>query len=249
MFTNEDLYNTRATQEELLAMMKDVHAFLEREKIAYSLNGGSMLGAVREKGFIPWDDDMDIMVDRHNFERILSAFGGCKGYTLKRDLWIYRIRRETDEQTDGYQPTVDIFVLDNVPENKLRWKWKVFRLKMLQGMMKKKPDYKKYSFIHKILVAGTRFMGLFFTDNFKWKRYDKISKIGNKKPTKHKAMYDDLYKYLSVRYDADIMDNLIKRPFEDTEFYITEKYDHCLKTLYGDYMTPPPQAERISAHL
>lgn len=249
MFAKEDLYNTRATQEELLAMMKDIHAFFEREKITYSLTSGSLLGAVRENGFIPWDDDMDIMVDRKNFERILSAFDGCKGYTLKRDLWIYRIRREGNEKTEEYQPTVDIFVIDNVPENKLQWKWKVFRLRMLQGMMKKKPDYKKYSFIHKILVAATRFLGLFFTDNFKWKRYDKISKIGNKKPTKYVAMYDDLYKYLSVRYDADLMASLTKHPFEDTEFYITEKYDHSLTVLYGDYMTPPPENERISAHL
>ena len=249
MFTNEDLYNTRATQEELLAMMKDIHDFFEREKIVYSLTSGSLLGAVREKGFIPWDDDMDIMVDRHNFERILSAFSGCKGYTLQRDLWVYRIRRETQERASGYQPTVDIFVLDNVPKNKLSWKCKVLRLKILQGMMKKKPEYGKYSFIQKLMVATTRCMGLFFTDNFKWKRYNKISQIGNKTPTKHKAMYNDLYKYLSVRYDANIMDKLQMHAFEDTQFYITEKYDHCLKTLYGDYMTPPPKEERISAHL
>jgi len=52
-----------------------------------------------------------------------------------------------------------------------------------------------------------------------------------------------------VRYDADLMASLMKHPFEDTEFYITEKYDHSLTVLYGDYMTPPPENERISAHL
>lgn len=249
MFTNEDIYNTRATQEDLLAMMKDIHAFFEREGITYSLAGGSLLGAVREDGFIPWDDDMDIMVDRENYERIKSAFGGCKGYVLERDLWIYRIRRERDKKTDGYVPTVDIFVADNVPENKLRWKWKVFRLKVLQGMMKKKPDYKKYSFLHKLCIAATRFLGFFFTYDHKWKKYEKVSKVGNKKPTKYVALYNDLYRYLSIRYDADLMKNVTKHKFEDAEFYITEKYDHSLTVQYGDYMTPPPESERISAHL
>ena len=178
-------------QQKIFEMFNWFHKFCVKNDIKYYAIAGTALGAVRHSGFIPWDDDMDIMVDRHNFERILSAFSGCKGYTLQRDLWVYRIRRETQERASGYQPTVDIFVLDNVPESKLKWKCKVLRLKILQGMMKKKPEYGKYSFVQKLMVATTRCMGLFFTDNFKWKRYNKISQIGNKTPTKHKAMYND----------------------------------------------------------
>jgi len=70
----ENQYHTAERQELLLAMMKDVHTFLEENEIVYSLVSGSLLGAVRHDGFIPWDDDIDLMMDRDNYERLLKIF-------------------------------------------------------------------------------------------------------------------------------------------------------------------------------
>ena len=85
--------HTYDTQPILLEMMKDVHAFCESRDIAYSLCSGTLLGAIRHNGFIPWDDDIDIMMDRSNYERFLGEFQKSCDYVLKRELWIWRIQK------------------------------------------------------------------------------------------------------------------------------------------------------------
>ena len=66
-------YGTRAIQNELLPLLKDFHEFCIEHEIQYSLAYGSLLGAVRHKGFIPWDDDVDVIVTRDNFMKIRQA--------------------------------------------------------------------------------------------------------------------------------------------------------------------------------
>ena len=133
----EDLYHTAERHAVLLEMMKDVHAFLEKHEIVYSMGCGSLLGAVRHNGFIPWDDDIDLILDRENYERVLQIFGECEGYVLQRTLWIYRIQREEDRGVKNLTvPTIDLFVLDALPTSSLKRRYQLLRLRMMQGMMK-----------------------------------------------------------------------------------------------------------------
>ena len=67
-------YGTYDRQIELLEMIKDIDRLFDMHDIKYSLCSGSLLGAIRENGFIPWDDDIDIMVDRDNFNKLISLF-------------------------------------------------------------------------------------------------------------------------------------------------------------------------------
>lgn len=76
-------YGTYEKQAELLSMIKDIDQLFAENDIQYSLCGGTLLGAVRENGFIPWDDDIDIMVERANYNKITSLFetiGGVQIY-------------------------------------------------------------------------------------------------------------------------------------------------------------------------
>ena len=61
-------------QSELLKMISDVFTFFDENGIAYSLSGGSILGAIRHKGFIPWDDDVDINIPRESYDKLFSLF-------------------------------------------------------------------------------------------------------------------------------------------------------------------------------
>ena len=61
-------------QNELLKILKDIVSFFEKHEIDYSLSGGSILGAIRHKGFIPWDDDIDINIPRRSYNKLLEIF-------------------------------------------------------------------------------------------------------------------------------------------------------------------------------
>lgn len=249
-FKDSNAYGTHNVHVELLAMLKDFHNFCEQNNIKYSLCGGTLLGSIRHNGFIPWDDDIDVMLDRKNYEKLLNLANNLNGYELKRILWIHRLQKISQNSSSFTPPpTIDLFVVDNTPANSLKRKLNVFKLKILQGMMKEKINYKDFSLPYKICLWFTNLLGKLFTYNFKWKRYVAISKSANKKDCSSVSIYNDLFKYVSLQYPANLMKNLSLHKFEDTEFYITDEYDGYLTTVFGDYMTPPKEEDRIPAHL
>ena len=148
-----DKYGVRGRQLELLSMLKEVAAILEENEIKYSLCAGTLLGAVRRDGFIPWDDDVDIMVDRENYAKIIKLFEEKSSdlpFALNRILWLYRIQDKNDKSGSLKNPTIDVFVIDNCPDNSFVRKFKMLSIMMLQGMMKSDNDYKKFSLFYKI---------------------------------------------------------------------------------------------------
>lgn len=243
-------YGTEKRQAELLKMLKDVDVYFRKWNITYSLAAGSLLGAVRENGFIPWDDDVDIMVDRDNYNKITEVFSRENSfeYILKRVLWIRRIQR-CDEKNEGLSaPTIDIFVMDNSPENNFIRKIKLLLIKVLQGMMKKDISYNNVPLFYKLSIGITHLIGLPFSDETKFKWYEKVAQIGNEHDSDHLGMYYDPFEYLDRRYKSTTFDKMEYHKFEDTELPITSEYDSCLSVAYGDYMTPPPEAERVTVH-
>jgi len=247
----ENQYHTAERQELLLAMMKDVHTFLEENEIVYSLVSGSLLGAVRHDGFIPWDDDIDLMMDRDNYERLLKIFSQCDGYVIQRTLWINRIQREQDRGVRSLAvPTIDLFVIDPTPHQTWKRKYQLLRLKMLQGMMKDKVDYSSYSFVYRCCLRATYWMGKLFSDERKYKKYDRVSQMGNREKATTVCCCNDPFHCLPFCYDKNLMEKTSLHTFEDTEFRITDLYDHYLTVHYGsDYMTPPPEKDRRPIHL
>lgn len=250
-FVSGDPYHTKDRQAELLSMMKDVHRFLEENQISYCLCGGSLLGAIRHNGFIPWDDDLDIMLDRANYQRLLSVFDQCDGYTIERELWIYRIKRKKDGESSGAQSEamIDVFVVDHAPRSKFKQRMKVMLIKILQGMIKAKPELQKMSFAYKICSVATYLFGRLFLQKFKLRMYDGISQIGNKKEADFVGCYNDIFKNLHIQYQKDVCSSVELHTFEDAEFYIPVAYEECLVKQYGDWRTPPAEAERIPMHL
>ena len=119
-------------QEQLLNMIKEIAPVLEKRGIDWVLTAGSMLGAVRHKGFIPWDDDLDILMTRENFIAFEKIFDkelskeyilkrpGDKGYLLhypqiqKRGTVMQNLQ-STEECTDGL--FIDVFILENTFDN------------------------------------------------------------------------------------------------------------------------------------
>lgn len=125
----------KAYQKEILKIAKDVVAFFDRNNIEYSLSGGSILGAIRHKGFIPWDDDIDFNMPRKDYNRMIQLFDSELGdkYYLQTPqknpelgLMVTQIRkrgtiarRKYDWNSNECGISIDIYILENVFENKI----------------------------------------------------------------------------------------------------------------------------------
>lgn len=244
----QNQYSLKEIHAGMLDVQKFIHSFCEKHSITYSLTGGSLLGAIRHNGFIPWDDDFDIMFDRKNFTLFVDAMRSYEGsdYILELDQWVYRVRKNNCEA--AVVPSVDLFVLDETPENRVTRKWQIICLRILQGLLRDNHNISKHSLFFRVCIRIAEFIGNLFNKERLFEKYDKISRLGEKKPSGNLSILDDKFRYLSYTYSGNLIDRTELHKFEDTEFSIISNYEEYLTTQYGDYMQLPPEASRVPEH-
>lgn len=252
----------------LLRIMKYIHIFCVENEIKYSLDGGTLIGAVRHKGFIPWDDDIDIAIPRPYYDRFVKTFKDSDEYKLfapERGNSYINYARVCDVKStigDFHTPWtkedvgvwIDVFPIDGEAEDEEKWKKEVHRL----------IQYRWLSFFSRL--PYTKFKKeLPFVENLKtlvkkvlfcWLNTNLINKRCIKLQTSHDfftSSYCGQMAFLSMWtrkrmprtwYDCDY----VLQPFEDALFFITSEYDGVLKSLYGNYMELPPEKDRVAGH-
>lgn len=242
-------YGTLEIQKELLNLLRVFHKFCQDNNIQYSLAWGSLLGAIRHKGFIPWDDDLDVMMDRKNYNKFVLLSSKSKVIKVEKLLWIDRVRLREQITKWHREPTLDILLIDNAPDNSIARKLRLFAFMALQGMLKKNPNFSKGSIVMRICTLGTFITGKLFPDKLLLKWYTALSQWSNGKQTEKLASYNTEFVDLPKLYSKTLMDDFLIVPFEDTEASIVKEYASCLTVMFGpDYMTPPPVQERIPRH-
>lgn len=234
---------------DLLELLADAVRVLEAHGLPYSLMCGSLLGAVRHQGFIPWDDDVDLVLPRHSYEQFAAFYPTqCgKGFCLDlADTWVPRVKRSGG----GEHAFIDLFVLDPLPDRTLPRLWKTFRLRTLQGMLKTETDYKRFSIPKQILLHGTAFLGRLFSKKTKLNAYARIARSGNRQ-SKNVHMANGAYHLLNMPFSPQTFEHpLPVIPFEKLQLRIPQNAHEVLVQLYGaDYMTPPPEAARKPQHI
>lgn len=256
--TEKDL---RQAQKIMVMIMKKIHAVCEKHQIKYWLDYGTLIGAVRHEGFIPWDDDFDICMMRADYERFNqiiqeelgdeffwqtyrtdSAYPFFLGkIRLKNTIWEERSCRNVLLKEKGV--FVDVFPIDLVPENKFyrNFLFRVMRYSHLLFIDKK---YKRPKLHQKIAHVV---LNLISADCFFIMLYRKIINLCSKDTDTSMASLVMLAPKMSL-CKKEIFDEVMLHKFEDTAFYIPVAYHQRLQGVFGDYMTPPPISRRYSHH-
>ena len=250
-------------QEECLKILKEVHSFCVANNIVYSVAYGTLLGAIRHKGFIPWDDDIDIIMPREHYEKFCSTFKSDR-YRIKsllNDKYCYLAfaRVYDDEKTYSQSMIpwskndggvwIDVFPADYVPDEEADYKkhktslwrrWKaitISRAATVSFDRKKSIAQNGRLLIKKILTVNGYITPLLL------KSFIRKATSVRVNSSKHWSQLTcmDGYEWHSIEDFKDIC----IMPFEDTEVMVMNGYDNVLRDCYGDYMQLPPIEKRI----
>lgn len=252
----------RHLQLVILNIMKDIDELCKKNGIEYYLLGGSALGAIRHKGFIPWDDDLDIIMDHGHYEKFIKA---CreqldpKKYYIQEALidWPMlfskiRLKGTFFEEPGAYGKDkeqrgifLDVFKLDNAPSGMLAKKWQYVCGKYMLCYCLLQRGYKEASFKKKLLMYSAlplkvKPLRVFFLHQ--------LTKYNNKE-TNDYGTFGERYRFKATFYKKGLFGKPLYVPFEDMMLPVPEKYDEMLTQLFGDYMTPPPANEQQGWHL
>lgn len=257
-------------------MLEKLDEICRKHHITYYMDSGTLLGAVRHKSFIPWDDDVDIAFRRSEYEKLCKVPKSEWGEDfelikpgdlapnsffdffprlvyLKEKVYldVYDIVQKKINPKYNNRMLIDLVIVDNAYASKFLQKFLCLRLyyTYLIAMSKRdKIDIKKYSSEQRIAIYITQFIGRFYDLEHIYLMYDKISR-SVKKNTGVVYRSNGTIPFLSRIYKSEWYDKSIELPINDKKFMAPAGYDMILKTIYNDYMELPPEVERKSMHI
>lgn len=244
-------------RQKQMEIMDYVARFCDDNGLCYILIGGSMLGAARHKGYIPWDDDIDIGMPRADYDRFTELFPKLcdrPAYVFacceKDKNWHLPFGKVMDMDTllvqDGHDLgiNIDIFPYDDVPNDPAlaaREYKKRDRLK-LANAMQLNPNPPSGNLLRRLAVYCVRFV------LHRFPKYYFIRKISDDAKRWNGKGIDTVCEIVGESYAAPcprhILFDTMDAPFEDRVYKIPKDYDTWLTMRFGDYMTLPPEAER-----
>lgn len=249
-----------------LDILRELDAICRKHDIKYFLSGGSMLGAVRHGGYIPWDDDIDIAMLRGDFERFkevaplelsdkysYQSYRNKNGYHYFFDRVTAKDSYFASKYSDGYDMpkgiSVDIFVYDSVPDSKKaqRRHWQRLMRKRLLMNVRWKDEPRgegKSRLLSKLLLPFLRLRPM---DSYS-QSYDKATRRYERRATSYvmpPATDHNWHEPMPREWFTDV----IRWRFEDVDTFLPKGYDGFLRIWYGeDYMTMLPLCKRQPYH-
>lgn len=261
------MIDTVELKEIQLQILEEIDRFCQANSIQYFLFAGTLIGAVRHNGYIPWDDDIDICMKRSDYERFFSTFN-CSSYSGYLSAICHENDKEyylaagkvVDTRTVLIEKTkfkhsigvyVDVFPMDNLPaeDNKIKaLDSKLKKYRWMQTLKTVVPDSKRSMLKNLALYCGEILL-----------RPVSISTIIRKitllaKTFAHceneKLADISVFTYgMKEVFPASDFAESCKLSFEGKKFNAPINYDDVLSRMYGDYMKLPPKEKQISHHV
>ena len=256
-------------QENLLQMLEWFHSFCEKEKLRYYVIGGTMIGAVRHKGFIPWDDDADVAMPRQDYEKMLRIFRKRGKHQIGRYLletidsdapdFFYTYGKLYDTATTMTEKArtncrrglyLDIFPLDGVGNTleeaqkyyKAIDRKNMFLMTRVCAIDRRRSAYKNAA----ILVS--RLIPSFVVNNKKLAReIDHMCKKKDFDTCKYVCNCSSRYRSREI-IERRLLGTPAEYAFEGITVMGPERYDEYLTHIFGDWRKLPPKEKQVAYH-
>ena len=255
-------------KEKLKLMLNWYDSFCRENRLKYYIVGGTMLGAVRHGGMIPWDDDIDVAMPRPDYEKFLKLtestgkiFGHyiVESFHSNNEDFIYPYAKIYDIDTtlveEAWHPLrrgifIDVFPLDGMSSSEKTAHHHFIKVKrkydllctIICSLNKKRVFYKNMA-----IIVGRVASKLFLSKKVLLELIDTMSKEYNYYNSDYIAFLVGNWGERELM-KKEIFGEPIEYEFEGMKIFGVENYDEYLTKLYGDYMTPPPPEKRVSHH-
>lgn len=266
---SELMKRTWAAELEVLKIVMDI---CEKNHITYFADGGTLLGAVRHKGFIPWDDDIDIALKRPDYNRLIQilpkelpdgfVIAGMysKNERLQKAALTQQLRVIADEKYwsfasylerfHGYpflRIGIDIFALDYIPRDQNLVNLQRSLISILLGTLTYLNDYQKEGTLEEKLVYIEKSCNVNLNrdkdiSHQLWRLLDALCCLYQEDECDEVTNYPFLVEYPNYRMHKKWYDEIIYLPFENIQIAAPKNYDEVLTAFYGDYMIPVKNA-------
>ncbi|MSU82550.1 LicD family protein [Anaerobutyricum soehngenii] len=248
----------RKLQDTILIIAKEIDKICKENNIDYFMDGGTQLGAIRHRGFIPWDDDFDIGMKRIEYDRFINV---CQQSLNKKKFHLEtekdigygfafaKIHLKGTEIIENFSQNanvdhgifVDIFPYDNIPDSDLKRTLFLAENHILKNLIWVKAGYGSAEQKRKLSYFVFSLVGKFFSLKWLKSRRSKLVCKYNNKITEYCFTSDYPKNHLQTKW----LDNRKLYSFENLSFYGLIDYDSFLRMLYGNYMQLPPPEQRI----
>lgn len=271
MIRQYDSDELKKLQQVEIDICKDVHAVCKKHNIGYSIAFGSLIGAIRHNGFIPWDDDMDIVMFREDYEKFEKIFDeelSDKYYLMSplRDKGYYGnvikiekkgttfINKHSNKMKCAQGIFVDIFVYDKVSEKEKLFKKQCRKSRFLAMLIflycSPYPEIPMKGIIGnaaKVICFIVHYILHIIPQGnvLLYKKYEKVCKFSNKTKSDKYIIYQDEYSHRTIINKSDVKPYKIVS-FDGEQLCIPNNYDKILRNYYGDYMQLPPVDKRVN---
>ena len=245
-----------------IEILEDVVSFCDKNNLIYYLTYGTLIGAIRHKGFIPWDDDVDIMMPRPDYEKFISSYRS-KYYSVSNPLdsgsfieWakVYDNRTIKIERDIDYNickltgVDIDIFPIDGQPDETFISEFikdSDYRIKLHKYIVRATRNNDSSSLKKKIASLPYRIIGA--------GHYIKKYIRNASKYSYNTSLYvgiADPYPWAPYcgRHKKTLFESKVKVEFEGKLYWAPAGYDEFLKQIYGNYMILPPIEKQVAHH-